>query len=103
MRKAFAGALIAAFTLGLPLVASAGSWTPPPPTTPKFAVVVCGDNGGSVQVVAASGSGVTVPTVGSDCSAALGALFGSFLRIVSVVQTTNGWAYTLAGGGSPSD
>ena len=91
MRKAILVVLIAALTISLALAAGANS------SVKGAAIVVCGETGGAVHVVAASASaGITAPVVGTDCAPALLTLFNSGLTIKSVVQTSNGWVYTLA-------
>jgi hypothetical protein len=94
MRKAILIALGAALTIALPHGASANS-------SKTTAIVVCNDNGGAVQVVAASvSSGLTAPAVGADCAPAIAGLIGSGVKIQSVVQTATGWVYTLSSASS---
>jgi len=96
MRKAILVALGAAFTIALPHVASANN-----SSSRSTAIIVCGDTGGAIQVVAASVSaGLTAPAVGADCAPAIAALAVSGVKIQSVVQTGTGWVYTLSNASS---
>jgi hypothetical protein len=98
MRKAILAALVGALTITLPQVSSANS-----SSSKGLAIIVCGETGAAVQVVAASvTTGLTAPAVGADCAPSIAALSTSGMKIQSVVQTGTGWVYTLSSSSSNS-